>query len=116
MGNGTEAAAGRPLVKTVCLGVLSAALYGLLFWKADAVMSVFTRGGIFAALPIGAAIAFSFAHGTFAGSLWSLLGIHARTSSAKQTAAPPPRPARRPMRPRVHAFVNPFHNIAFRKD
>ncbi len=116
MGTGTKTAAGRPLLKTALLGALSAALYALLFWKADAVMNTFTRGGVFAVLPIGAAIVFSFAHGTFAGSLWSLLGIHARAFSSKQAVAPAPHPAPRPSRPRVRAYVNPFHNIAFRKD
>jgi hypothetical protein len=116
MGNGSNAATQRPLVKTAVLGVLSAMLYGVLFWKADAIMSMFTRGGMFAILPIGAAVIFSFAHGMFASSLWSLLGIHARTSSTTKAVAPTARPARKAQRPRAYAYVNPFHNISLRKE
>jgi hypothetical protein len=107
----------KPVGKTVVLGVLTAALYAAVFWKADALMKAFTRGGVYAVLPIATAIVFSFAHGAFASNLWSLLGIHARSKTeAYKTVSPPaPAPKAKPKRPRVYAYVNPFHNIELKK-
>ena len=84
----TNAAAIRkkPVVKTIAFGVLTAAFYAAVFWKSDALMKFFTRGGLYAALPIATAIIFSFAHGAFASSLWSLLGIHARQGAVDHRA------------------------------
>jgi hypothetical protein len=115
----TNAAAIRkkPVAKTIALGVLTAAFYAAVFWKSDALMKLFTRGGLYAALPIATAIIFSFAHGAFASSLWSLLGIHARTrvETYKTVSPGAPSPKVKPKRPRAYAYVNPFHNIELKR-
>jgi hypothetical protein len=93
----------RKLVgKTIFYGALAAALYGVVFANADAVLQLFTRGGAYAALPIATVFAFSFVHGSFAGNLWSVLGIEAITKqpAKRPEVRPAPRPAQRP-RPRL---------------
>jgi hypothetical protein len=91
----------KPVAKTIIFGAISAMLYAAVFTHADAVLHFFTKGGIYAAAPIATVFAFSFAHGSFASNLWSVLGIEAITKQpATRAPAPAPRPARRP-RPRV---------------
>ena len=91
----------KPVAKTIIFGAISAALYAAVFTHSDAVLHFFTRGGIYAAFPIGAVFVFSFAHGAFASNLWSVLGIEAITKQpAMRAPTPAPRPVRRP-RPRV---------------
>ncbi len=104
----------RSLVaRTAAYGLLSAGLYALVFMNADTIMSYFTRGGLYAALPIATVFVFSFAHGGFAGHLWSLLGIEAvRKDALRQTEQKVVQPRKRAQRrPRVHAYVNPFHRM-----
>ena len=89
------------ILKTVLYGVLSAALYAAVFSHASTVVEFFARGGVYAVLPVGTVFVFSFAHGAFASSLWSLLGIEAIQKPAQVSQrATAPRPAQRP-RPRV---------------
>ena len=75
---------GKLIGRTIGLGLGSVALYAAVFTNSDTVMKYFTKGGIFAALPIVTVFAFSFVHGAFASNLWSLLGIEA----TKKVAAP----------------------------
>ena len=70
--------------KTIGYGLITAALYGGVFWNADAVMSYFTKGGFYAALPVATVFIFSFAHGAFASNLWSLMGIKPMKKDALQ--------------------------------
>jgi hypothetical protein len=88
--------------KTIFYGALTALMYGAVFANADAVLTLFTRGGIFAALPIATVFTFSFAHGAFASNLWSVLGIEAITKQPAQRpeVRPSTRPTQRP-RPRL---------------
>ena len=113
MSSAPTAQAAKPIGKTIVFGALTAALYVAVFWKADAVMNLFTRGGIFAALPIATVFAVSFAHGAFASNLWSLLGIQAKpTTEAYKTVSAGAQPVKtKTARPRARAYVNPFHNI-----
>ncbi len=113
MSSAPTAQAAKPIGKTIALGALTAALYAAVFWKADAVMNLFTRGGIYAALPIATVFAVSFAHGAFASNLWSLLGIQAKpTAEAYKTVSASAQPVKtKTARPRARAYVNPFHNI-----
>ncbi len=103
----------KPVAKTVAFGAVSVALYAAVFMNAGAVMQLFTKGGIYAALPILTVFAFSFAHGTFASNFWSLLGIEAMKRDAQhqtvQKTVAPKKQIRK--RPRVYAYVNPFHRI-----
>jgi hypothetical protein len=88
--------------KTIFFGALTALLYGAVFTNADFVLHLFTRGGAYAALPIATVFAFSFAHGSFAGNLWSVLGIEAviKQPAPRPEVRPAPRPTQRP-RPRL---------------
>ncbi len=104
---------GREIAAASVLGLITVALYAAVFLNADLVMRLFTRGGAYAALPIGTVFAFSFAHGAFSSRLWSLLGIQARpkTEAYKSVTAAPQPVKSKPKRPRAYAHVNPFHNI-----
>jgi len=89
------------VLQTILYGAISAVLYAAVFYKPDAVVEYFSRGGYYAALPIGTVFVFSFAHGAFASKLWSVLGIHAETKQpAERPEVTAPRPAQRP-RPRL---------------
>jgi succinate dehydrogenase hydrophobic anchor subunit len=88
----------KPWGKTITFGVLTAALYAAVFGNGSTVMTYFTKGGWFAALPIATVFAISFAHGAFANYLWSVLGIEAvkrvqpRPEAARPVARKRPRP------------------------
>ena len=65
-------------------------------------MKYFTKGGIFAALPIVTVFAFSFVHASFASNLWSLLGIEATKKVQPRVAPKRPAPRKRP-RPQLQS-------------
>jgi hypothetical protein len=89
------------VLQTLFFGAISAGLYAAVFSRADFVVDYFSRGGYHAIFPIATVFVFSFAHGTFASKLWSLLGIHAQTKhAAEQPEVVAPRPTQRP-RPRL---------------
>jgi hypothetical protein len=101
------------LAPTIGFGIAAAAMYAGVFMNSDTVMSYFTRGGWYAALPIVTVFAFSFIHGSFASHLWSLMGIEAVKKDAlrkteKKAAQPQKRAGKRP---RAYAYINPFHRI-----
>jgi hypothetical protein len=91
---------GKLLGRTAVLGVASAALYAAVFTHTTTVMKYFTKGGIFAALPIITVFVFSFVHGAFTSNLWSVLGIEATKKVQPRVAPKRPAPRKRP-RPRV---------------
>jgi hypothetical protein len=67
----------------VVSGVISASLYLLLYLYEREIMVSFTRtDGLYPALPVLAALVFSFAHGAFTGYFWEALGVTARKSKA----------------------------------
>jgi hypothetical protein len=107
----------RLLKKTVALGAVSAGLYTAVFMNARAITDFFARGSWYAALPIATVLIFSFAHGSFASNLWSLLGIEAAGKEMKfKTVEKDVRPAvsqkdTARKRPRARAYVNPFHRM-----
>jgi len=93
------------LKQTIFYGTVSAALYAVVFGHAGQVAELFARGGYYAALPVATVFVFSFAHGTFASKLWTVLGIEAETKrAAKRPTVEAPRPAPRP-RARIHMNV-----------
>ena len=93
----------RKLVgKTIALGLGSVAIYAAVFWNSGSVMQYFTKGGLYAALPIATVFLVSFVHGTFAHNLWSCLGIEAAKKVQPRMA---PRPAAR-KRPRPSLRLN----------
>jgi len=99
--------------KTIGYGLITAALYGCVFWNADTVMSYFTKGGFFAALPVATVFIFSFAHGAFASNFWSLMGIKPmKKDTVQPTAGKSVTQTKKVQkRPRAYAYVNPFHKI-----
>lgn len=105
MANEQHEKAGRSklISKTVGLGLGAAALYAAVFTNSATVMKYFTKGGIYAALPIATVFVFSFVHGAFASNLWSLLGIEATKKTQPRVA--PKRPAQR-KRPRPQIQLN----------
>lgn len=67
----------KPIGKAVIFGMLSIAIYALLFVYEAPVIDYFARGGVFAFLPIAMAFLVSYVHGSFTGSFWSVLGVEA---------------------------------------
>lgn len=94
----------KPVGKMVAFGIFSAIIYGALFSYQSLITAYFTRGALYAVLPIAGAFALSYFHGHFTGYFWTVLGIE-----AKKTAVVRPRPeVRQPVRrespqPRVRA-------------
>lgn len=62
----------------VIFGALSVGLYTGLFVYEDRITDLFTRGGVYTALPICSAFVFSFIYGAFASNLLSSLGLEAK--------------------------------------
>ncbi|MEN6438771.1 MAG: hypothetical protein ABFD97_09320 [Syntrophobacter sp.] len=103
----------RMIARTAAYGALSAACYAAVFTHTDVVMQSFTRGGLYAALPIATVLAVSFVHGAFAHNFWSLLGIEAfkknRVRRTEQKVIEKRNQLRK--RPRLYTHVNPFHRM-----
>jgi F0F1-type ATP synthase assembly protein I len=68
----------KPIGKMILFGIGSITLYVLLLSKQDFINNNFVRGGIYALLPIATAFIFSFFHGSFTGSFWTVLGVEAK--------------------------------------
>jgi hypothetical protein len=64
-------------VPMILAGIVSVGLYAALLTHQDILNDSFSRGGIFALLPIATAFVFSFVHGSFTGHFWTFLGIEA---------------------------------------
>lgn len=65
--------------KLTISGSISASLYLLLYLYEREILAAFTRtDGLYPALPVIAALVFSFAHGAFTGYFWEALGVTAR--------------------------------------
>lgn len=77
MGSGNSKTKKKPYGKLLIAGILSVALYVLLLTKQGLVNDYFSRGGLYAFLPIITAFIFSIVHGSFTGSFWTTLGIEA---------------------------------------
>ena len=95
-----KASRSKLIGKTVVFGLGAAALYAAVFTNTETVMKYFTKGGIYAALPIATVFVFSFVHGAFASNLWSLLGIEAAKKVQPRVAPKRPAPRKRP-RPQI---------------
>ncbi|MCX5891783.1 MAG: hypothetical protein NTW80_02230 [Deltaproteobacteria bacterium] len=95
MAQGQEASRRKLVGKTIALGLGSVAIYAAVFWNSGAVMQYFTKGGLFAALPIATVFLVSFVHGSFAHNLWACMGIEA-TKKVQPRMAPRPAARKRP--------------------
>lgn len=67
----------KPYGEAIILGIISLALYVVLLTQQEIVNEYFTKGGVYAFLPIAAAFLFSLVHGNFTGNFWTVLGIEA---------------------------------------
>jgi hypothetical protein len=72
-----EARKTKPIGKLVAYGIGSVGLYTAVYLCQDLIMENFAKGGLYTALPIATVFLFSWIHGTFAGTLWQVLGIDA---------------------------------------
>ncbi len=91
----------KALKNAVIFGLITAAFYAAVFLNADTVMKYFTKGGMYAFLPVGAAFLVSFIHGAFTGNFWTALGIEAskKVTKVEQPAVQPTKRVR--PRPRL---------------
>ncbi len=67
----------KPYGSLIVMGCISVALYAALLLKQDVINRYFALGGLYAFLPIATAFVFSFVHGSFTGSFWTVLGVEA---------------------------------------
>jgi len=91
--------------RTVGWGLATVALYAAVFINSGSIMTYFTRGGLYAALPIATVFVFSYIHGTFAHLVWEVLGIRAPQQTVQPRPTTAERPARR-QRPRPRLRLN----------
>lgn len=68
----------KPVGKMIVTGIITVILYTLLLTNQDVINNTFGRGGIYAFLPIITAFIFSYFHGAFTGSFWTVLGVEAK--------------------------------------
>jgi hypothetical protein len=96
----------KPIGKMVLFGIGSAIIYVAVLFYQGLVTAYFTRGALYAALPIAGAFAISYIHGHFTGYFWSVLGIEARKSAVLRPRSDAERPEKieRPQpQPRLRA-------------
>jgi len=91
-------------------GALTAGVYAAVFTNQDLVMTYFTKGGIYALLPVAVVFAISYVHGNFTSSFWSALGIEGSKVAANKQAeirkdAPISTDVRKDLRPRAQVNV-----------
>lgn len=67
----------KPYGLALILGIISLTLYVVLLTQQEVVNTYFTKGGVYAFLPIAAAFLFSLVHGNFTGNFWTVLGVEA---------------------------------------
>ena len=91
-------------------GALTAGLYAAVFTNHELVMTYFTKGGVYALLPVAIVFAVSYAHGNFTSAFWSALGIEgSKATTSKSAEIRPAVPAsvdiRKDSRPRAQVSV-----------
>ena len=94
-----QAKAKKPMAKLVAYGLCSVALYAAVYQFQDILLTTSARGGAYTVLPIATVFLFSWIHGTFAGTLWEVLGVNAVKKAPAQTTVQAP--ARKDARPRA---------------
>ena len=67
-------------------GALTAGLYAAVFTNQDIVMTYFTKGGVYALLPVAVVFAVSYLHGNFTSAFWSALGIEGSKATVTKSA------------------------------
>jgi nucleotide-binding universal stress UspA family protein len=76
----------RYWMKTLVFGTITGALYAAVFNNLKMIMHYFTKGGIYALLPVATVFIFSYAHGGFFSNFCAALGIEgAKVAVVKKT-------------------------------
>ena len=65
----------------VLFGIGSAIIYVALLSYQGFITAYFTRGALYALMPIAGAFTLSYVHGHFTGYFWTVLGIEAKKSA-----------------------------------
>jgi len=92
-------------------GALTAGVYAAVFTNQDLVMTYFTKGGLYALLPVAVVFAVSYVHGNFTSAFWSALGIEGSKSTTVSQPAdvrqtvPAADAVRKDSRPRAQVSV-----------
>ena len=91
-------------------GALTAGLYAAVFTHQDLVMTYFTKGGLYALLPVAIVFAVSYTHGNFTSAFWSALGIEGSKATVSkpvevQQEVPASVDVRKDHRPRAQVSV-----------
>lgn len=81
----------RHLKNCLLFGALTSALYTAVFAYQDVVMTYFSKGGVYAVLPVATVFAVSYFHGNFTSFFWSAMGIEASKKSTATRVAPEPK-------------------------
>lgn len=68
----------KPYSSMIIMGVISIVLYAALLLNQDVINGTFGKGGMYAFFPIIIAFVFSYFHGGFTGSFWTVVGIEAK--------------------------------------
>ncbi len=100
----------KPVGKLVLFGICTGVAYVALLMNQGLVTAYFTRGALYALLPIATAFAFSFIHGNFTSYFWTVLGVEAKKGSVvmrkkTEVGRPDKRERPQPRPPRLRAKV-----------
>jgi hypothetical protein len=71
----------KPIGKMVLFGICSTIIYVALLSYQGLITAYFTRGALYAILPIAGAFTLSYVHGHFTGYFWSVVGVEAKKSA-----------------------------------
>jgi hypothetical protein len=85
----------KPVIKMILYGAVSVSLYAAVLTHQGLITAYFTRGALYATLPIATAFVFSFVHGGFTNYFWSVLGIEAKKGAVVRQKPEVERPDRR---------------------
>jgi len=92
--------------KTIVFGAAAATIYAAVFIFSDPLMSIVTKGGFYAIVPVATVFLFSYIHGNFTNYFWSALGIEASKSVGVQPTVKAAKPAKRKdTRPRARLSI-----------
>ena len=69
---------GKMMTRTVLFGLVSLALYFVLYFFEDSILAFTSRGGWYFIAPVAIAFVFSYVHGSFTAFFWDVLGIKAK--------------------------------------
>ena len=70
--------AGKQVTRAAVFGLVSVALYFLLYFFEDAILEFTSHGDWYFIAPVAVAFLFSYVHGNFTAHFWEVLGIKAK--------------------------------------